>query len=59
MIDLYDNVGTYVKSFYSVMCAPACVKISVIRDKDVRIHHKINWNNTAVKIVRETNEKKG
>lgn len=52
MTELYNNVGTYVKSFYSVMCAPACVKISVIRDKDVRIHHKINWNNTAVKILR-------
>lgn len=52
----YLKSGTYVKSFYSVMYAPACVQIGVLQDYRVgncRIHHKINWHKTAPKILRE------
>ena len=52
----YLDVGTYVKSFYSVMYAPSCVQIGIIGDylsPHFRIHHKINWNVTAPKILRE------
>lgn len=54
--DSYLESGTYVKSFYSVMYAPACVKISTLgdhRSPHYRIHHKINWHVTAPKIIRE------
>lgn len=58
MTDLYLDSGTYVKSFYSVMYAPSCVKIGVLRtaaeNQAGRIHHQINWNVTAPKIIRES-----
>jgi len=56
MSDLYLAAGTYVKSFYTVMAAPSCVRIGLMGDtrgNRVRIHHKINWHNTAPKILRE------
>lgn len=56
MSDLYLDTGTYVKSFYSVMYAPSCVKIGTLgdhRSPHYRIHHKINWHHCAPKILRE------
>lgn len=44
-------------SFYSVMCAPSCVKISMLHGgtKDTaqhwRIHHRVQWENCAPKII--------
>ncbi len=56
--DAYLESGTYIKSFYSVMYAPACVQIGVLSDRgNSRIHHKIKWNNTAVKILDEKYKK--
>jgi len=56
MTGLYLDSGTYVKSFYSVMYAPSCVKIGTLgahRSPHHRIHHKINWHHCAPKILRE------
>jgi hypothetical protein len=56
LTEFYLDVGTYIKSFYSVMYAPSCVKIGTLgdfRSPHFRIHHKINWHNTAPKILRE------
>lgn len=56
MSDLYIDSGTYVKTFYSVMYAPSCVQVGILgdpRSPHYRIHHKINWNVTAPKILRE------
>lgn len=56
MSQLYLESGTYVKTFYSVMYAPSCVKVSTLSDPrsgQTRMHHKINWHNTAPKILRE------
>ena len=55
LTEMYLDSGTYVKSFYSVLYAPAAVKISTLQDPrspHVRIHHAINWNAVAPKIVR-------
>lgn len=63
--DLYLDVGTYVKTFYSVMVHPSGVKVSVLfntsarksigpkTNNTFRVHHRINWNNTAPKIIRQ------
>lgn len=58
LTDIYLQDGTYVKSFYSVMCAPSCVKVSMIhggrKGQDGghwRLHHHVNWNNCAAKII--------
>lgn len=54
MTDLYLDSGTYVKSFYSVMFQPSSVKIKLMGAKNKRLHHSVNWNCTAPKILRES-----
>jgi hypothetical protein len=53
LTDLYLKVGTYTKSFYSVIVAPSCVKIALMGDTHERIHHQITWNNAVPKIINQ------
>lgn len=53
MTDAYLNSGTYVKSFYSVIMAPSCVKIGTIGVTNSRFHHAIKWDNAVPKILNE------
>ena len=53
MTDVYLDSGTYLKSFYSVMYSPSCVKIGVMGDNSLRIHHHVYWNNCTPKILNE------
>lgn len=53
MTDVYLDSGTYLKSFYSVMYSPSCVKIGVMGASSLRIHHHVYWNNCTPKIVNE------
>jgi hypothetical protein len=55
--ELYLDVGTYVKAFYTVMYHPSGCKVSMMGSKSARIHHRIKWNNTVPKILRETHRK--
>lgn len=55
--DLYLNYGTYMKSFYTVLANPSCVVVYPIRDKYVRLHHRINWNKAVPKIVSDKYKK--
>lgn len=57
MTDIYLNSGTYIKSFYTVMYAPSCTKISTMGRFNQRLHHSINWNATAPCIIREEYKK--
>ncbi|MBR4266504.1 MAG: hypothetical protein IKQ46_10670 [Bacteroidales bacterium] len=57
LTDVYLKYGTYVKSFYSVMCMPSAVKISTMGATDRRIHHNIQWENTVPKIISSTYKK--
>ena len=57
LTDLYKSYGTYVKSFFSVMYNPSCVKISMIGLSHPRIHHRILWNNAVPKILSEDHKK--
>ena len=57
LTDIYLDLGTYAKSFYTVLYAPACCKVSTLSDPrspHLRIHHLVNWNATAPKIIRES-----
>lgn len=54
----YKKYGTYVKSFYSIIAEPSCVKISMHGIKHKRIHHKIKWNNAVPVIIDEKYKKK-
>ena len=54
MTETYKQEGTYIKSFYTVMVCPSAVKISTLSGgAATRIHHKINWNRCAPKILRQ------
>lgn len=48
---MYKSTGTYVKSFYSVMLAPSCVKVAMMGQSHQRIHHSINWEHCCPKII--------
>lgn len=62
MTEMYLSVGTYSKSFYSVMIEPSCVRISTLgdpRSPHVRVHHAINWRACTPKIVSESVRRAG
>lgn len=50
---IYAELGTYVKSFYSVIAAPSCVKVGAMGDSHQRVHHRVTWNNAVPKIIRD------
>lgn len=63
LTDIYLDLGTYVKSFYSVIVMPSAVKISTIGGcgggvRHLRIHHNISWNHCVPKIISEDLKKK-
>ena len=57
MTEVYLDSGTFLKSFYTVMICPSAVKISVMVDKHLRIHHRINWEYCVPKIIDERYKK--
>ena len=63
LTEIYLENGTYVKSFYSVMYAPSCVKIGAMSDNkeggQSRFHHEIDWPRAVPCILREEHRKGG
>lgn len=57
MTGAYLDGGTYNKSFYTVMFAPSCAKISTIGMSSHRVHHHITWNNAVPAIVSSRHKK--
>lgn len=51
MTDVYNNYGTYYKSFYSVMIEPSCTSIFAMDTQHSRLHHRIDWNKAVPKIL--------
>lgn len=49
--DSYLSYGTYAKSFYTVMANPSCTVVYPLKDKHVRLHHRVNWNRAVPKII--------
>jgi hypothetical protein len=58
LTDIYLDLGTYVKSFYSVMYAPSCVTVGEMGVFDRRLHHKIKWKNAVPMVIDECHKKK-
>lgn len=58
LTDIYLQDGTYIKSFYSVMCRPDCVKVSVMGSKNMRMHHCVEWDYCVPQIINEIWRKK-
>jgi hypothetical protein len=56
--EIYKEFGTYIKSFYSVLVAPSCVKIGMFHGKShSRIHHNVRWANACPVIIDEKHRK--
>lgn len=53
LTDIYLALGTYVKSFYSVMFQPSSIKISMMGDSHRRLHHAVDWERTVPCIISE------
>src|SRR5690606_33121942 len=57
MTEMYMDEGTYVKSFYTVMMAPSCVKVSAIKgagrgtNRAARFHHSVKWHHAVPMIL--------
>jgi hypothetical protein len=57
LTELYFDNGTYVKSMFSVIYNPSCVKASMMNTNHKRIHHSINWKSTTPMIINERYKK--
>lgn len=57
LTELYLDNGTYVKSMFSVIYNPSCVKASMMNASHKRIHHSIKWINTTPMIIDEKYKK--
>lgn len=53
MTDIYLDGGTYIKSFYTIICSPGNVHIGMMGRSHRRLHHIVNWRRTAPKIIQE------
>jgi hypothetical protein len=59
MSEFYKETGTYVKTAYSLVTSPSCVRVAYMSDDrgggtGGRIHHNVIGKNAFVKIVRAT-----
>jgi len=57
LTDIYLDLGTYVKSFYSVLYSPSCVKVNEMGTAHRRIHHQVRWRNAIPQILDEKHRK--
>ena len=53
LTDIYLEMGTYVKSFYTIMYQPSSTKIALMGVIHERLHHLINWDCTVPCIISE------
>lgn len=53
MTEAYLDIGTYVKSFYTVMLNPSACLISEMGVKARRIHHRLCWDAIQPKLLHE------
>lgn len=57
LTEIYLELGTYVKSFYSVIAAPSCIKVAAMGATSMRLHHSVTWKNAVPKIIRDIYKK--
>jgi hypothetical protein len=50
---MYQRFGTYCKAFTTVMMMPSAVRVSMMKSKVPRIHHKVDWGRAVPCIVPE------
>lgn len=50
---IYLELGTYTKSFYTVMMAPSCAKVGAMGGTAMRMHHRVSWQHAVPQILSE------
>lgn len=58
MTDVYNDLGTWIKSFSSVVVCPSGVVVTMLNSTHPRIHHNVLWDRVAPKILSEKWQKK-
>lgn len=53
MTDVYNESGTYVKSFTTVLMQPSSVSVNMMGFTNNRLHHRVKWQNTTPMILDE------
>jgi len=57
LTELYLDMGTYVKSFYTVMYEPSTCIVQDMGITNRRLHHRLTWDSIAPKIISESHKK--
>lgn len=57
MTEAYLSGGTYVKSFYTMMCRPDCTRVNLMGTAGKRLHHVIKWPIAVPVILNEKYKK--
>lgn len=59
MTDVYLESGTYLKSFFTIICCPSAVKINLMGGSghQYRLHHKVNYKHCCPRILDEKHRK--
>lgn len=57
MSEAYKDNGTYIKSFYTIVANPSCVRIAYMGSRHKRLHHQIKWDDAVPKILSEDKRK--
>jgi hypothetical protein len=57
LTEIYKAMGTYAKSFYTVMLSPSSVRVFAMQTSNTRLHHIIKWDRTVPMIIRESHRK--
>lgn len=58
LTDIYLEDGTYLKSFYSVMCMPSAVIVRPMNSTHSRLHHQVKWKSCVPQIISDKWKKK-
>lgn len=57
LTEIYLDVGTYVKSFYSVMTMPSAAKVAPMGSSHRRMHHLVDWKCCVPVVLNEKHKK--
>ena len=49
--EAYLEYGTYIKSFYSILACPSCIKVGTLGLSNIRFHHIVDWEHCVPKII--------
>lgn len=54
LTDAYLALGTYIKSFYTVMMAPSACTVAMMGGKNRRLHHRVDWGSAVPLILSDS-----